>query len=81
MLKTCFDVVAIEIKSAEYSIPEDGRVSEDTKSIIRRLLVTDPSRRMTASSVRECLEMIITVWKSITPPVTDFHLVPEMRQI
>ena len=59
-----------EIKSAEYSIPEDGRVSEDTKTIIRKLLVTDPSRRMTAGQVRESLEMIITVWKSITPPIT-----------
>jgi len=68
-----------KIKSAEYSIPEDGRVSEDTKTIIRKLLVTDPSRRMTAGQVRESLEMIITVWKSITPPITDFQVVPEFR--
>ena len=70
-----------EIKSAEYTIPDDGRVSEDTKSIIRKLLVTDPARRMTAASVRECLEMIINFWKSITQPVTNFQVVPEMRQV
>ena len=41
-----------KIKSAEYTIPDDGRVSEDTKSVIRKLLLTDPSKRLTASEVR-----------------------------
>ena len=40
-----------KIKSAEYTIPDDGRVSEDTKSIIRKLLLTEPSKRLTASEV------------------------------
>ena len=40
-----------KIKSAEYTIPDDGRVSEDTKSVIRKLLLTDPSKRLTASEV------------------------------
>ena len=57
-------------------IPDDGRVSEDTKTIIRKLLVTDPSKRMTASQVRESLETIITVWKSIAQPITNFQVVP-----
>ena len=40
-----------KIKSAEYTIPDDGRVSEDTKSVIRKLLLTDPAKRLTASEV------------------------------
>ena len=41
-----------KIKSAEYTIPDDGRVSEDTKSVIRKLLLTDPAKRLSASEVR-----------------------------
>jgi serine/threonine-protein kinase 40 len=41
-----------KIKTAEFTIPEDGRVSEDTRNVIRRLLVTDPARRLTATQVR-----------------------------
>ena len=40
-----------KIKTAEFSIPDDGRVSEDTKSVIKRLLVTEPERRLTAVQV------------------------------
>ena len=41
-----------EIKIADYTLPDDGRVSEDTKSLIRKLLITNPKERMTASQVK-----------------------------
>jgi hypothetical protein len=41
-----------KIKTAEFTIPEDGRVSEDTRNVIRRLLVTDPAKRLTATQVQ-----------------------------
>ena len=57
----------LKIKTAEFSIPEDGRVSEDTKSVIKRLLVTDPERRLTAVQVRKQVEQIIVMWRNISP--------------
>jgi len=56
-----------KIKTAEFSIPDDGRVSEDTKSVIKRLLVTDPDRRLTAVQVRRDIEGIIIMWRNISP--------------
>ena len=63
-----------EIKSSQYTIPDDGRVSEDTKSLIRKLLIVDPARRMTASQVRESLESTINIWKSISPSAAQFQV-------
>ena len=54
-----------KIKTAEFSIPDDGRVSEDTKSVIKRLLVTEPERRLTA--VQVCIKI-----KSVTNSLHGF---------
>merc|ERR1719331_425842 len=56
-----------KIKIADYTLPDDGRVSEDTKSLIRKLLITNPKERMTASQVKDALESIIAMWRSISP--------------
>ena len=69
-----------KIKTAEFTIPDDGRVSEDTKAVIKRLLVTEPDRRLTAQQVRltpppllpwpqvrRAVEGIIVMWRSISP--------------
>lgn len=51
-----------KIKAAEYTIPEDGRVSENTVCLIRKLLVLDPQQRLTASEVLDSLSSIIASW-------------------
>ncbi|XP_075410094.1 serine/threonine-protein kinase 40 isoform X3 [Tenrec ecaudatus] len=51
-----------KIKAAEYTIPEDGRVSENTVCLIRKLLVLDPQQRLAASDVLEALSAIIASW-------------------
>ena len=61
-----FLLIISEIKNAEYSIPDDGRVSEDTKTLIRKLLTTNSRERMTANQVKDALESIIAIWKSIS---------------
>lgn len=66
-----------KIKTAEYTIPDDGRVSEDTKGMIRNLLITDAKKRMTSSQVRDALESIIAIWRSISAPSSHLQLVPE----
>lgn len=40
----------------------DGRVSENTVCLIRKLLVLDPQQRLTAAEVLESLSAIIASW-------------------
>ena len=67
-----------KIKSAEFTIPEDGRVSEDSVSVIRRLLVTDPAKRLTAEQVLGVVERIILMFRNIAcPGEPSLQVVPE----
>jgi len=68
-----------KIKAADYSIPEDGRVSEDTRQLIRRLLVTDPSKRLTATQVKQNVESIILMWRHISPSSHNLQVVPTLE--
>ena len=70
-----------KIKTAEFSIPEDGRVSEDTVSVIRRLLVTDPAERLAADQVLASVERIIIMWRNVSPDKsgTGLQVVPEWK--
>merc|ERR1712223_2013770 len=69
-----------KIKVADYTLPDDGRVSEDTKSLIRKLLITNPKERMTASQVKDALESIISMWRSISAPTSYLQIVPEYSE-
>jgi len=69
-----------KIKNAEYTIPDDGRVSEDTKTLIRKLLITNSKERMTATQVKDALESIIAIWKSISAPSSNLQIVPEQTE-
>ena len=69
-----------KIKSAEYTIPDDGRVSEDTKTLIRKLLITNAKERMTAEQIKDALECIIAMWKSISTPASHLQVVPEFSE-
>ncbi|TRZ03110.1 hypothetical protein DNTS_029897 [Danionella cerebrum] len=55
-----------KIKAAEYSIPEDGRVSESTVCLIKKLLVLDPQQRLTAFGVLESLSAITASWQGVS---------------
>ncbi|XP_008552289.1 probable serine/threonine-protein kinase MARK-B isoform X2 [Microplitis demolitor] len=70
----------VKIKAANYQIPMDNRVSEKTINLIRDLLVLQPSRRLTAVQVLECLSIIIYTFKipasigeeeQVVPDITD----------
>ncbi|XP_062395299.1 serine/threonine-protein kinase 40 isoform X1 [Sardina pilchardus] len=67
-----------KIKAAEYSIPEDGRVSESTVCLIRKLLVLDPQQRLTASEVLESLSTIIASWQSVSALSGPLQVVPDI---
>uniref|UniRef100_A0A3B3DT41 Serine/threonine kinase 40 n=1 Tax=Oryzias melastigma TaxID=30732 RepID=A0A3B3DT41_ORYME len=67
-----------KIKAAEYSIPEDGRVSENTVCLIRKLLVLDPQQRLTAGEVLESLGVIISSWQSVSSMSGPLQVVPDI---
>ncbi|CAL1540919.1 unnamed protein product [Lymnaea stagnalis] len=66
-----------KIKSAEFTIPNDGRVTEDTKQLIHQLLTLDAQTRMTAGQVVDALETIIGKWKAMMACETD-QVVPDI---
>lgn len=67
-----------KIRAADYSIPSDGRVSENTISLIRRLLVLEPKHRMTASEVLDFLSVIIATSKLGTYADELLQVVPDI---
>ncbi|KAH9525121.1 Serine/threonine-protein kinase 40 [Bulinus truncatus] len=69
-----------KIKSAEFTIPNDGRVTEDTKQLIHQLLTLDPQTRMTAGQVVDALNLIIGKWKAMMICDTD-QAVPDFPTV
>ncbi|XP_010624111.1 serine/threonine-protein kinase 40 isoform X1 [Fukomys damarensis] len=67
-----------KIKAAEYTIPEDGRVSENTVCLIRKLLVLDPQQRLAATDVLEALSAIIASWQSLSSLSGPLQVVPDI---
>ncbi|XP_012280697.1 probable serine/threonine-protein kinase DDB_G0277165 [Orussus abietinus] len=67
-----------KIKAANYDIPNDDRISEGTSSIIRNLLVLEPSNRLTAIEVLESLSAIIATFKVPTIIGEDEQVVPDI---
>ncbi|XP_035226445.1 serine/threonine-protein kinase 40-like isoform X2 [Stegodyphus dumicola] len=69
-----------KIKSADFSIPiADGRVSENANLIIKKLLVLNPTERMTADQVLDSLNCIIATWWGMMSYENDFQIVPEYK--
>ncbi|GFW52330.1 hypothetical protein TNCV_3079021 [Trichonephila clavipes] len=67
-----------KIKAAEYTIPStDGRVSENSNEIIKKLLVLNPTKRMTADQVLDALRSILADWHLSMSIENDFQIVPE----
>lgn len=67
-----------KIKAADFQLPQDGRVSGITSSLVKELLLLDPSKRLTASKVMDSLRDIIASWKcssiqalQVVPDITD----------
>lgn len=69
-----------KIKAANYNIPNDGRVSEGTISLIRNLLVLQPSKRLTALQVLDSLDTIIATFRAPIVVDEEDQVVPEMTE-
>ncbi len=69
-----------KIKSAEFSIPKDSRVSVNTISIIHKLLVLNPRSRMTAEQVLDALQTSLSLWLSTKHMISQLQVVPDIDQ-
>ncbi|XP_072178348.1 serine/threonine-protein kinase 40-like [Diadema setosum] len=67
-----------KIKAAEFTLPQDGRVSENTNGLIRSLLVLDPSTRLTASQVLESVKTTLAMWRSLALQGEQLQVVPDI---
>ncbi|XP_033741051.1 serine/threonine-protein kinase 40-like [Pecten maximus] len=67
-----------KIKSAEYTIPDDGRVSQDTIIVIRNLMVLTPETRMTATQVMSALQSVISKWRAMSSMSGQIQVVPDI---
>ncbi|KAF0298939.1 Serine/threonine-protein kinase 40 [Amphibalanus amphitrite] len=75
-----------KIKAADYVIPDDGRVSEPTTMLIRRLLLLDPRQRITADQVTEhyfgrhtnLLRMMHSMYPAPRELASDDQVVPQL---
>lgn len=59
----------------------DGRVSDGTISLIRKLLVLEPSRRLTATEVLDSLSAIITTFKVPAVIGEELQVVPDIDNV
>lgn len=60
-----------KIKTAEFVLPNDGRVSDNTKSLIGLLLMLDPQKRLTASGVLDFLRNTMTASRYLSNTVSE----------
>lgn len=67
-----------KIKSADFTIPNDGRVSECTMTLIRNLLLLDPKERLTATEVLDTLSGAIHTWRNVLSAVIPDQVVPDV---
>eukprot|EP00095_Tigriopus_kingsejongensis_P010574 snap_masked-scaffold1137_size60140-processed-gene-0.7 protein:Tk10574 transcript:snap_masked-scaffold1137_size60140-processed-gene-0.7-mRNA-1 annotation:"serine threonine-protein kinase 40" len=66
-----------KIKSADFRIPSDDRISEECKALVKKILIVDPNQRIGANDLLGELESVIFMWRSVTPSVKDLQVVPE----
>eukprot|EP00057_Strongylocentrotus_purpuratus_P031839 XP_785819.1 PREDICTED: serine/threonine-protein kinase 40 [Strongylocentrotus purpuratus] len=67
-----------KIKAAEFTIPQDGRVSENTTGLIKSLLVLDASTRLTATQVIESVKTTLAMWKTMAMQGEHLQVVPDI---
>lgn len=68
-----------KIKSAEYSIPKESRVSTSTLSIIEKLLTLNPKMRMTAEQVSDALHCSLSMWLASKNLSVNLQVVPDIE--
>nr|CAD7569242.1 unnamed protein product [Timema californicum] len=70
-----------KIRVAAYTIPLCERVSDNTVSLIRQLLVLEPHTRLTSSQVLDVLSVIIASTTVLTDPSEPLQVVPDIDEM
>lgn len=70
-----------KIKAAEFTIPNDSRVTNETTRLIQKLLVLDPKKRLTATQVLVALSDTMRKWYLSRTMLSPAHVVPDIDNL
>lgn len=69
-----------KIKAAEFTLPTESPLSENTRMVIHKLLVLNAKQRMTAEQVLESVETTLAMWASLTTSGKPVQVVPDVEE-
>uniref|UniRef100_A0A131YX66 Serine/threonine-protein kinase 40 n=1 Tax=Rhipicephalus appendiculatus TaxID=34631 RepID=A0A131YX66_RHIAP len=67
-----------KIKAAEFTLPKESPLSENTRMVIHKLLVLNPKQRMRADEVLESVASTLAVWNSLATSGKPVQVVPDI---
>lgn len=69
-----------KIKAAEFTLPKESPLSENTRMVIHKLLVLNPKQRMKADEVLESVTSTLAVWNSLATSGKPLQVVPDIDE-
>lgn len=69
-----------KIKAAEFTLPTESPLSENTRMVIHKLLVLNAKQRMTAEQVLESVETTLAMWASLASSGKPVQVVPDVEE-
>lgn len=69
-----------KIKAAEFTLPTESPLSENTRMVIHKLLVLNAKQRMTAEQVLESVETTLAMWASLATSGKPVQVVPDVEE-
>lgn len=67
-----------KIKAAEFTLPKESPLSENTRMVIHKLLVLNPKQRMKAEEVLESIASTLAMWNSLAASGKPLQVVPDI---
>lgn len=67
-----------KIKAAEFTLPKESPLSENTRMVIHKLLVLNPKQRMRADEVLESVGSTLAMWNTLATSGKPLQVVPDV---
>lgn len=67
-----------KIKAAEFTLPKESPLSENTRMVIHKLLVLNPKQRMRADEVLESVGSTLAMWNTLATCGKPLQVVPDV---
>lgn len=67
-----------KIKAAEFTLPKESPLSENTRMVIHKLLVLNPKQRMRADEVLESVGNTLAMWNTLATSGKLLQVVPDI---